>query len=67
VSVNAGFIPVMIDVDDPDAAAVLERYGVGPTPNTIITDPPGEVLQQVQGRMDKTEFLKFLGVSEGTS
>ena len=43
-SVNAGFIPVTIDVDDPNAAAALSRYRVGATPTTIITDPQGKVL-----------------------
>ena len=60
-SVNAAFIPVTIDVDDPDAAAALSRYRVGVTPNTIITDPQGNVLQQKEGGMDKAEFLELLG------
>jgi protein disulfide-isomerase len=60
-SVNAGFLPVAIDVDAPDAAAALDRYHVGPTPTTIITDPQGEVLQRVDGGMSKTDFLALLG------
>ena len=44
-SVNAAFIPVMIDVDDPDDASVLVRYNVGGTPITIVTDPNGNALQ----------------------
>ena len=60
-SVNAEFIPVTIDVDDPDAAAALSRYRIGVTPTTIITDPQGKVLEQVEGGMGKTDFLKFLG------
>ena len=60
-SVNAAFIPVTIDVDDPDAAAALSRYGVGATPNTIITDPQGNVLQQKEGGMGKADFLELLG------
>jgi protein disulfide-isomerase len=59
--VNAAFIPVMIDVDDPDAAAALSRYGVGPTPITIITDPQGNVLKQQAGGMGKADFLELLG------
>ncbi len=61
--VNAAFIPVTIDVDDPDAAAAMSRYRVGATPNTIVTDPDGNVLQQKQGGMDKAEFLELLGKS----
>jgi thioredoxin 1 len=60
-SVNAAYIPVMIDVDAPGAAAEVTRYGVGATPNTIITDPQGNVLQQKAGGMSKGEFLEMLG------
>ncbi len=34
--VNAAFIPVTIDVDNPNAAETMRRYGVGATPTTII-------------------------------
>jgi protein disulfide-isomerase len=61
-TVNAGFTPVTIDVDDPDvAAAALRRYRVGATPTTIITDAQGNVLEQVEGGMGKSDFLKLLG------
>ena len=60
-TVNAGFILVTIDVDDPEAAAALSRYRVGATPTTIITDPQGKVLKQVEGGMGKTDFLELLG------
>ena len=62
-TVNAAFIPVTIDVDDPNAAATLSRYGVGATPTTIITDSEGNVLQQKPGRMTKADFLELLGQS----
>ena len=38
-TVNTSFIPVTIDVDDPDNASVLVRYNIGGTPITIVTDP----------------------------
>ncbi len=60
-SVNAGFIAVTIDVDDPDAAAAVSRYRVGVTPHTIITDAQGKVLQQKEGGMSKADFLELLG------
>ncbi|MCY2962540.1 MAG: thioredoxin family protein [Planctomycetota bacterium] len=60
-AVNAAFIPVTIDVDDPDAAETVNRYGVGATPNTIITDPQGNVLLHRQGGMGKADFLEMLG------
>ena len=59
-SVNAGFVPVMIDLDDLGAAETVNRYRVVATPTTIIADPQGKVLHQVTGGMGKTEFLEFL-------
>lgn len=60
-TVNKAFIPVTIDVDNPDAAATLIRYGVGATPTTVFTDSKGNVLQQKQGRIGKADFLELLG------
>lgn len=60
-AVNAAFIPVMIDMDDADADSAVSRYSIGGTPNTIITDPTGNVLQQKSGGMEKAEFLEMLG------
>lgn len=61
--VNATFIPVTIDVDDPNNAAVLVRYNVGGTPITIVTDPNGNALQWRVGGIGKSEFLELLRVS----
>ncbi|HWB19761.1 MAG TPA: thioredoxin family protein [Phycisphaerales bacterium] len=58
--VNAGFVPVTIDVDDPETAAVTSRYRVGATPITIITDAQGNVLQHEVGGMNKADFLELL-------
>ena len=60
-TVNAEFIPVTIDVGNSNATETLNRYGVGATPNTIITDSQGNVLQQRQGGMSKVDFLEMLG------
>jgi protein disulfide-isomerase len=60
-TVNAAFIPVTIDVDDPDNAAVLVRYNVGGTPITIVTDPNGNALQWRVGGIGKADFLELLG------
>jgi len=60
-SVNARFIPVAIDVDNPDDAAVLARYNVVGPPVTIITDPQGNALQWREGGIGKADFLEFLG------
>lgn len=61
--VNTGFTPVTIDVDDPNAAVTVSRYGVVGTPTTIITDPQGNVLKWTRGGMNKAEFLELLAKS----
>lgn len=59
--VKAGFTPVMIDLDDPQAAETVSHYNVVATPTTIITAPQGNVLQWARGGMNKAEFLALLG------
>ena len=59
--VKAGFTPVMIELDDPNAAETVSRYHVGVTPTTIITDPQGNILERAEGGMGKTAFLELLG------
>lgn len=58
--VKSGFTPVMIDLDDPNAAATVSRYRVVATPTTILTDPQGTVLKWRRGGFSKAEFLEFL-------
>ena len=58
--VNERFIPLMVYADDPDMAKVFSRYRVGATPTTLITDPQGNVLQWVQGKIEKADLLKLL-------
>ena len=58
--VNERFIPLMVYADDPDMAEVFSRYRVGATPTTIITDPQGNVLQWVHGKMGKADLLELL-------
>lgn len=63
-AVNDNFIPVLIDVDDPESASVMERYQVGGPPVTIITDPQGEALRWRTGGLGKSEFLELLQPSK---
>ena len=60
MSVNAQFIPVAIDLDNPDDATLLARYNVGGAPVTIITDPKGNALRWRAGGIGKSEFLELL-------
>ncbi|MCA9236371.1 MAG: thioredoxin family protein [Planctomycetales bacterium] len=66
-AVNAQFIPVALDVDNPDNAAVLGRYNVGGAPVTIITDPEGNALRWRVGGIGKSEFLELLEDSTPTA
>ncbi|GAB5402257.1 MAG: thioredoxin family protein [Aureliella sp.] len=62
--VNEHFVPVMLDVDDPDSAEAMRLYQVGGPPNTIIIDPLGNVLQHRGGGLAKPEFLQMLLASQ---
>ncbi|HBE67984.1 MAG TPA: thiol:disulfide interchange protein [Planctomycetaceae bacterium] len=64
--VNAKFIPVAIEVDNPDAAGVLARYNISGSPVTILTDSSGRVIRWRGGGLGKTEFLEFLSESEAS-
>ena len=58
--VNKEFIPLIIDVDDPDNIDLLVRYNVVGTPVTIVTDSNGNALQWKIGGIGKSEFLELL-------
>ncbi|TWU46757.1 thioredoxin family protein [Rubripirellula reticaptiva] len=63
--VEARFIPLLIDVNEPGASLeALDRYKVLATPTTIIADAEGNILEQVQGSMSQSEFLAFLGATD---
>ncbi len=66
-TIHAALIPVTIDVDDPSAAEILGRYGVGATPTTILTDSAGNVLQHEVGGLSKAGFLDWLGRLDPTT
>ena len=63
--VNAGFVPVLLDVDDPVSQPVMERYNVSGSPWTFITDGDGNVLDYRFGAVDKAEFLAMLASATG--
>jgi thioredoxin-related protein len=48
-------------MDNPGATNALSRYSVRATPTTIITDPEGNILKQVEGGIGKPEFLELIG------
>ena len=61
--VNAEFVPVAIDVSDPDNAELLTRYKIGGPPITIVTDPQGNALDWRTGGIGKAEFIELLSVT----
>ncbi len=63
-AINSKFVPIMIDVDDPNVQDLVERYNAGVTPITIFTDPDGVVIDYSVGKMEKAAFLKMLSTSE---
>ena len=58
--VNEGFVAVLVDVDDPQYASVLQRYNVQGTPWTIITDSHDEVLDYRYGAMPQADFMAMM-------
>lgn len=61
--VNSKFVPVAIDVDEPNNAELLTQYKIRGTPVTIVCDPQGNVLDWRAGGISKTEFLSLLNSS----
>ena len=59
-AINSRIIPVMIDIDDPNAEEIVKLYNVGGTPITIFTDSQGEVLDYAVGKIGKSKFLEML-------
>lgn len=65
--VNSEFIPVAIDVDNPDFAEVLAQYNVGGAPVTIVTDPQGNALRWRVGGIGKSEFVELLAAPSASA
>jgi thiol:disulfide interchange protein len=59
-AVNEGFVPVLVDVDDPKNAEVAQRYGVRSIPTLVVVDAQGKVLRQgaFMSADDMLDFLK---------
>lgn len=59
-AVNAGTIPVLIDVDLPASSVVAERYAVQGIPDVRLLDTKGSVVRSGH-YMTAPQLLKFLG------
>ena len=65
--VNAQFVPVAIDVDDPENAEVMTSYKIGGPPVTIVCDPQGNVVDWRAGGISKPEFHELLDSSSSSN
>lgn len=63
-AVNSRYIPVLIDVDDPENAGVAERYGIVGIPAILVLDAEGQVLHR-GGFMSSTQVVTFLDARPG--
>ena len=58
-AVADGYVPLLVDVDDPRNAEVARRYGSSGIPYVIVLDGDGRVLRQA-AFMSKARALEFL-------
>lgn len=56
---NEGYVPVLVDVDDPQNAEVARRYGIRGIPTVLVLDAEGKVLR-TGSYMSKGDMLDFL-------
>lgn len=61
--VNADFVPVAIDVGDPENAEVMAAYQIEGAPVTIVCDSQGKAMNWRVGGISKTIFLELLDSS----
>lgn len=58
-AVNEGYVPVLVDVDNPKNADVAQKYGVRGIPTILILDARGQVLR-TGSYMSRSAMLDFL-------
>lgn len=59
-AVNERYVPVLVDVDNPENAKVAERYGIRSIPTLVIVDAEGRVIREgaFMSASDMLDFLK---------
>ena len=58
-AVEAGFVPVYVDVDDQSQAALVAQYGVNSIPAVLLLDSNGKLIRE-RKNMSLAETLRFL-------
>lgn len=66
-AIDAKVVPIEINIDDPNAEALVKQYNIGATPTTIFIDPEGKVIDYAVGKVGKTKFLVMLENLKGFS
>jgi protein disulfide-isomerase len=56
---NEQYVPLLVDVDDPQNAEVAQRYGIRGIPTVLVLDAEGKVLR-TGAYMSKGDMLDFL-------
>ena len=56
---NDGYVPLLVDVDDPQNAELAQRYAVRGIPTVLVLDGEGKVLR-TGAYMSKGDMLDFL-------
>ena len=59
-AINSKVIPVEINIDDPNAEALVKQYNIGATPTTVFIDPKGNIIDYAVGKVGKSKFLEML-------
>lgn len=59
-AINKQVVPVMIDIDEPNAVELIKKYNIRSTPITLFTDSKGNVLDYAVGKIEKEYFLEML-------
>ncbi|MEM7313244.1 MAG: thioredoxin family protein [Planctomycetota bacterium] len=62
--VNDSYVPVMINVDDPDASETMRHFNVVGPPVVMVADSDGNVMRWRDGGIAKSDFLELLATSD---
>ena len=58
-AVNGAYVPLLVDVDDPENADVAQKYGIRGIPTILVLDAKGQVVR-TGSYMSASDLLDFL-------
>jgi protein disulfide-isomerase len=59
-AIDSKVVSLEINIDNPNARALVKQYNIGATPTTIFIDPEGKVIDYAVGKVGKIKFLEML-------